>query len=258
MKAASRKLHWLGAKSNTVDDRQSPGCVALTSEQFVWSIGSLCQLHRIPFDAKLLIGHFAGPYSMLSLVGAAREVGLKCDLRNESARGCDRWAVPCIALLSQATQAATSDASADAIGSTACIALVLKVDSERILMFSPGQSAPTVVSRAEFAEQFAGTVFFAAPAGKSVKDDDTGVARAKFGFRWFFDELLKHRDIWRDVLLASLAIQLMALATPLFTQVVIDKVVVHHTVNTLIAVGMALAVFMIFSAAMSWVRQYLI
>jgi subfamily B ATP-binding cassette protein HlyB/CyaB len=65
----------------------------------------------------------------------------------------------------------------------------------------------------------------------------TGAAAAKFGLRWFIPELLKHRPVWRDVLLASLAIQLAGRATPLFTQVVIDKVVVHHTRSTLIAVG---------------------
>jgi ATP-binding cassette, subfamily B, bacterial HlyB/CyaB len=53
----------------------------------------------------------------------------------------------------------------------------------------------------------------------ALKEEDgaayTGVA---FGFRWFVPELLRHKAIWRDVLLASLAIQLMALATPIFTQ----------------------------------------
>jgi len=41
-------------------------------------------------------------------------------------------------------------------------------------------------------------------------------------------------------------------------QVVIDKVVVHHTLNTLTVIGIGLAVFMVFTAAMTWVRQYLI
>ena len=77
-------------------------------------------------------------------------------------------------------------------------------------------------------------------------------------FRWFVPELLKHKPIWRDVLAASAAIQLLALATPLFTQVVIDKVVVHQTVNTLVVIGVALVVVTLFSTAMSWVRQYLV
>src|SRR5204863_3675268 len=79
-----------------------------------------------------------------------------------------------------------------------------------------------------------------------------------FGFRWFWSELLKHKRIWRDVLAASLFIQLLALATPLFTQVVIDKVVVHQTTNTLIVIAVGLGMFMLFNAAMSWLRQYLV
>ncbi|PYP50172.1 MAG: ABC transporter, partial [Gemmatimonadetes bacterium] len=78
------------------------------------------------------------------------------------------------------------------------------------------------------------------------------------GFRWFWNELLRHKQIWRDVLLASLFIQLIALATPLFTQVIIDKVVVHQTSSTLVVVALGLAMFMLFNAGMSWLRQYLV
>jgi len=85
-----------------------------------------------------------------------------------------------------------------------------------------------------------------------------GHAAAAFGFRWFIPELLKHRGVWTQVLVASLVIQLLALATPLFTQLVIDKVVVHHTESTLIVIGIGLAVFMVFSAVLSWIRQYLV
>jgi hypothetical protein len=42
-------------------------------------------------------------------------------------------------------------------------------------------------------------------------------------FSWFVPELLRHKNLWRDILLASLAIQLVGPATPLFTQVIIDK-----------------------------------
>ena len=60
------------------------------------------------------------------------------------------------------------------------------------------------------------------------------------------------------MLLASLAIQLVGLATPLFTQVIIDKVVVHQTHSTLIVLGVALVMFMLFTSGMSWLRQYLV
>ena len=60
------------------------------------------------------------------------------------------------------------------------------------------------------------------------------------------------------MLLASLAIQIVGLATPLFTQVVIDKVVVHQTQSTLIAIAAGLGIFLVFNAAMTWMRQYLV
>jgi len=87
---------------------------------------------------------------------------------------------------------------------------------------------------------------------------DGGAAPEKFGFRWFARELLRHKRIWRDVLAASLFIQLIGLTTPLFTQVIIDKVVVHQTSSTLIAIAVGLVMFMLFSAGMSWLRQYLV
>ena len=79
----------------------------------------------------------------------------------------------------------------------------------------------------------------------AVAGDDEAAApapeRKRFGFRWFVPELVRHRSVWRDVIVASLVIQLVGLATPLFTQVIIDKVVVHHTQSTLAVIGLALA-----------------
>jgi subfamily B ATP-binding cassette protein HlyB/CyaB len=71
-------------------------------------------------------------------------------------------------------------------------------------------------------------------------------------------ELLRHRAVWRDVLAASLVMQLIALATPLCTQVVIDKVVVHHAQSTLAVIVAALGLFLLFNAALGYARQYLL
>jgi len=60
------------------------------------------------------------------------------------------------------------------------------------------------------------------------------------------------------VLLASLTLQLVALATPLFTQVIIDKVIVHRTQSTLIALGAGMALFLVFTGVLTWIRQHLI
>ncbi|MDD3770011.1 MAG: peptidase domain-containing ABC transporter [Sulfuricurvum sp.] len=111
----------------------------------------------------------------------------------------------------------------------------------------------------EFSERYLGSVVLAAKAMNTLEDPDMLESEKKsFGFKWFLPELLKHKKVWRDILLASLVIQLLALATPLFTQTIIDKVVVHRTESTLIVIAIGLAVFMVFSAILSWVRQYLV
>src|SRR3546814_2894828 len=63
---------------------------------------------------------------------------------------------------------------------------------------------------------------------------------AKFDFRWFVPAVVKYRKLLIEVLVVSFFIQMFALVTPLFYQVVMDKVLVHHALTTLevIAIGM--------------------
>jgi subfamily B ATP-binding cassette protein HlyB/CyaB len=97
-----------------------------------------------------------------------------------------------------------------------------------------------------------------AKVAEAEDPDATDAAARKFGFGWFVPELLKHKKIWRDVLVASLVLQMLALAFPLFTQAIIDKVVVHRTQSTLIALAIGMAVFIVFTSCLTWIRQYLI
>lgn len=96
------------------------------------------------------------------------------------------------------------------------------------------------------------------PAQDSQDEAAVADAPVRFGFRWFIPELLKHKTVWRDVLAASLVLQLVGLTTPLFTQVIIDKVVVHQTGSTLLAIAGGLVMFLIFNAFLTWLRQYFI
>src|SRR5262245_30013739 len=80
----------------------------------------------------------------------------------------------------------------------------------------------------------------------------------RFGFRWFVPALARYRGTWRDVFLASLGIQVIGLTTPLFAQAIIDKVVVHHTYGTLLAIALGLAMFLVFNAVMTFLRSYLV
>ncbi len=138
-------------------------------------------------------------------------------------------------------------------------AIAVQADATRILYFLHGSSTAEIATHAEFADRFEPRVLLVRHEEKAAAVAEDGTpAPARFGFRWFAHELLRHRRIWRDVVAASLAIQVVGLATPLFTQVIIDKVVVHQSMSTLIAVAMGLGMFMLFSAGMTWLRQYLV
>jgi len=227
--------------------------VVLSPESFVWGLQGMCQLHRIPFAPNLVLQQTPPPYSLAALRRATESLGLKAGVRDLKASELTRQPLPCLVVLNSGPGDAEKPESLYRLG------LVLRCDSSRLLLFAQGRDAPDAISLAEFELRYAGSaVLFSRDSGAAHVSDPDVPSTQPFGFRWFIPELLKHRRIWRDVLFASLAIQLMALATPLFTQVVIDKVIVHHTTNTLLVIGIALGIFVLFSAAMTWLRQYLV
>jgi ATP-binding cassette, subfamily B, bacterial HlyB/CyaB len=222
---------------------------AVLTEAFVWALESLCRLHRVPFDAELVLKQFPPPYDLPTLLRAAQACGLKAGLAGTQGDALERLPLPCLGFVR------TVDSANDPAPSTP--ALLVRADRERLLYLLAGEEAPRTMARGLFAERFEEMVLLAAPAIAPPADPD-GAQKSAFGFRWFVPELARHRSIWRDVLLASLAIQIVGLATPLFTQVVIDKVVVHQTQSTLIAIAAGLGIFLVFNAAMTWMRQYLV
>jgi ATP-binding cassette, subfamily B, bacterial HlyB/CyaB len=240
---------------------------ALDKNALVWVLSALAQFHRIPFDPQLVLGSLAPPYTLDSIEAAARALGLECKWSHPQAAALKKFSTPFVAVLAAPVaepkiglvgdeQIAPAPAAAP---SPSRLAFVLKVEADRVALFEQGQPGHAIISFAEFQHRYLGAVLQAVPKTPALKDPDTqGARKSAFGFGWFIAELLKHKKIFRDVLIASGAIQLMALATPLFTQVVIDKIVVHHTLNTLTVIGIGLLVFMVFTAAFTWVRQYLI
>ena len=76
---------------------------------------------------------------------------------------------------------------------------------------------------------------------------------------WQFFELIKpHSVVMLEVFIASIFIQIFGLITPLFTQLILDRVVVQRSELTLTAVGIGLLIFSLFRVAMTGLRQYLL
>lgn len=230
---------------------------------FLWALQGICSLHRKPFSLELARQQLAPPHTLSALAHAADAYGFQASLRKTKPAQLHEETFPLIAWLAPEPAPAEPQGAdaAPAANPQAIPALILQADAERLLVIAPDDPAPRTVLLTEFTPRYLGYVTRITPKPDPAHDADSEAqAREarKFGFSWFIPELLKHKKLWQEVLLASLVIQLIALATPLFTQAIIDKVVVHRTQSTLIVIGIAMAMFMLFSAGLSWLRQYLI
>jgi subfamily B ATP-binding cassette protein HlyB/CyaB len=78
----------------------------------------------------------------------------------------------------------------------------------------------------------------------------------EFNLFWFFPSIWRYRRPLGHVLVASLIIQLFALATPLLFQVIIDKVLVHKGFSTLMVIASAMAGVAVFDSLMQYLRTY--
>jgi subfamily B ATP-binding cassette protein HlyB/CyaB len=217
----------------------------LSRENFLWLAGSLCQLNRVPFDPALLLQRFPAPHNVRQFIEASNSLGFKTGELVFSTKDIVKIRHPFVAFLK---------------GESSSPAIIAKTDSERALYFRAGSQTPLTVRLVEFPERFEPSLLLLRHESRpsAIEASDGKASASQFGFRWFWGELLKHKRIWRDVLLASFFIQLLGLTTPLFTQVIIDKVVVHQTQSTLVVIAAGLAMFMLFNSAMSWLRQYLV
>ncbi len=79
----------------------------------------------------------------------------------------------------------------------------------------------------------------------------------RFGISWFVPSIIRYRKVLLEVLIASFFVQLFGLANPLMTQVIIDKVLVQNSIDTLNVLGIFLVVIAIFEAVITSIRTNL-
>lgn len=129
--------------------------------------------------------------------------------------------------------------------------VLLKVDevSKKALIFSPISKQPEEITYEQFA---------------NLSDNEFIVLSHKlinsqiaFGFKWFFAEIMTYKAVISEVLLGSFIVQLFGLVTPLFTQVILDKVIVHRSITTLDVLAFAFVAVMIFEFLLNLSRKYI-
>ncbi|GJE39644.1 type I secretion system permease/ATPase [Methylobacterium persicinum] len=111
-------------------------------------------------------------------------------------------------------------------------------------------SGPTHWSLEQLAKNWTGEVLFA------VRRDRSGSDAVKFGLAWFLPVIRRFRKVLAEILVFSIFIQLLALVAPLFTQVVIDKVLVHRGLTTLQVLVVGLLAVNFADATLNWLRTY--
>lgn len=225
--------------------------VGLSTEDFSWCVEASCALLQRPFQRDIIRQQFAQPHNSSSLIQALAELGIDTKARCISRKVLQKNTFPQLVWL-----------NAVSLDNTSSPALLLQADDQQVLLIQPGQAMPQAMPLDAFYGALAHEQgLLLTTRVEAGSDPDTAILEAqsrRFGFSWFVPELLRHKRLWQEILLASLVIQLLALATPLFTQTIIDKVIVHRTQSTLFVVLIGMAVFIIFTSVLSWLRQCLV
>jgi len=129
--------------------------------------------------------------------------------------------------------------------------LVAKTDGDRVLVQVPLATRPILMTRDELLACWdGGLILMTRRAGLS------DVTR-RFDITWFVGAIYKYRHLLIEVLIASFFLQLFALVSPLFFQVVIDKVLVHRALSTLDVLVIGLLAISIFETVLNILRTYL-
>ncbi len=129
--------------------------------------------------------------------------------------------------------------------------LLAQINDQGYLIQRPREAAPQLLDETEFASLWVGRVL-------SVKARASLQSLAKkFDISWFLPELARYKRYAAELLIASAVIQLFALVSPLFFQVVMDKVLVHNAISTLDVLVIVLVSVAVFEILLTTLRQYM-
>lgn len=191
----------------------------------------LARLHGLSASRASLSAGLPLPQGTLPLTlaeRAARRAGLAARIQRQSLDALDEVTLPAIAILHN---------------EQACVVVGKLLSAEgvswQVLLPETGQGSVTM-SDAQLRARYSGVMLFARPQFRF--DARTPKIRATLNEHWFWGPVLAQKLVYRDVLWAALLVNLFALAFPIFSMNVYDRVVPNHAVETLwvLAIGVTL------------------
>jgi ATP-binding cassette subfamily B protein len=208
-------------------------------------LAALAQHHRLPVNPERLIEDYAlvgeepPPATVLRI---ASDIGLKAKFDKLSWDGLQAQGgvFPLIARMSDGNCVIVIGASAKDGGQVAVLNPLADRATEVLL-----------IDKEKFCSLWQGEVYFMKRI-YALPDQNQ-----PFGFRWFIPEILKQKAALRDIAIAALAMHLLALASPIFFQLVIDKVLVHQSLSTLWVLAVGIVVALVFDSLFGFLRQIL-
>ena len=126
-----------------------------------------------------------------------------------------------------------------------------KIGDDSIIALEPGRPRPVMLQQAELEDIWDGQLVLMTKRA-SLSD----LAR-RFDVTWFLGAMHKYRALLSEVLVVSFFLQIFALVSPLFFQVVIDKVLVHRSMSTLDVLAIGLVAIALFETILGVLRTYL-
>lgn len=202
-----------------------PGLIALVM---------LLRFHGVGVDPEQIRHQFGAPIGVPEMIRCAKEFGLKIRSLTTNWARLAKTPLPGIAALRDGG-----------------FLLLGKACDDKIIVQAPGFPRPTLMTRAELEAVWDGQLVL-----MTKRAALTDLAR-RFDITWFLSAIHKYRDLLGEVLVASLFLQLFALVSPLFFQVVIDKVLVHRGMSTLDVLALGLIAIGLFETILGILRTYL-
>ncbi|WP_310601124.1 type I secretion system permease/ATPase [Desulfobulbus sp.] len=211
------------------------------------SLLMMASLHGIVADEARLRHEFGdAPFTVDQLLLAAKSLGMSAKLVRQPTDRLERAPLPAIALdkeggffiLARYGHAANAVPSASPDDA-----------ATKVLVQKPGEP-PAVLALQDFLDRWSGQLVFLTSKASFAGD------MAKFDFTWFIPAVVKYRRLLGEVLLISFVLQLIGLVTPMFFQVVMDKVLVNHAMKTLNVIAIGLVCAILFEALLTGIRTY--
>jgi subfamily B ATP-binding cassette protein HlyB/CyaB len=228
-------IHSLPSKKQV--PQHAPASADSTEDTGLICLLILARYYDLPADGSQLRHQFAQsgqPLSDTELLRAAKHLGLKAGLHRTQWEKLPGTPCPAIAKWTDGRYV-----------------VLAKIEGDKALIQEPVEGRPLVLSREQFQAAWTGQLLlFTKRANVRLQD-------LKFDFTWFIPAIVKYRKFLGEVLVASFFLQLFGLLTPLFTQVVIDKVLVHKGFTTLHVLAIGMVALAIFDATLGGLRTYL-